>query len=127
MRGASSGLAERRRDLPARLGAHRADMRLEAMALHRRLAVIAHGCGDEVELDVRIIDACGGADEGAGFKMVGRAKAGFEEQPFRADQPLGKQVEFGIERQRLRAALLDIDFHMILQVFADAGPVGDDC
>jgi hypothetical protein len=65
-------------------------MRLEAVRLGCRLAVVAHGGGDEVILDIRIVDAGGGAHEGGGLEMVGGAEPRLEEQPLCADQRLGE-------------------------------------
>lgn len=98
-------------------------MRLEPMALRRRLAVIADGDGQEMILDIGLLDARRRAQEGAGFELVGSAEAGFEEHPLRADNPLHVPGQPGVERDRLQAGLLEIEFHMVLQVGADARPV----
>ena len=45
-------------------------MRLEAVAAHGGLAVVAHGERQEVELDVGIVDAGGGAQEGRALELV---------------------------------------------------------
>ncbi len=114
------------RDRAARLRAHRPDMRLEAVRLGRGLAVVAHGGRDEMILDVGVVDAGRRAHEGCRLEMVGGAEAGLEEQPFGADQRLGERVEDRIERDRLERFLLDVEFHMVLQIAPDAGAVGDD-
>jgi hypothetical protein len=107
--------------MAARLRAHGADMHLEAVAGGGRLAVVADGTGKKMVLDVGVLDAGLGADEGAGFEMVGGAEARAQEQPLGSDQALPEQIELGIERDRLRAADLEIDLQMVLQVLADAG------
>ena len=45
-------------------------MRLEAVRLGRRLAVVAHGGGDEMVLDVGVVDAGRGAHEGGASKWL---------------------------------------------------------
>ena len=58
--------------------------------------------------------------------MVGGAEAAPEQQPARADQRLRHQVPVAVERDRPPARHLQVDLEMVLQVGADAGPVGDD-
>ncbi len=55
--------------------------------------------------------------------MVGGAISRFEEQPLRADHRFREKVELRVERDGLRAFLLDIDFKMILQILAYTGAV----
>ena len=70
-------------DGAARGRAHRADMGLEAVALDRGAAVVADGERQEMVLDVGVVDAGGGADEGGGFELVRGAEAGLGQQPLR--------------------------------------------
>ena len=53
------------------LCAHGACVHLKTITIKSRLAVIAHGGGQEVILNVRIFNARFGADETAGFKVIG--------------------------------------------------------
>ena len=99
-------------------------MGLKAMPIGRRLAVITNGDRQEVILNIGIVDTRFGAHKGGAFKLVGGAKTGFEEQPLSADHRLGKQIQLRIERNRLGAGLLDIQFQMILQIAANAWTVG---
>ena len=112
--------------VPAALRLVGADVDLEAVALERGLAVVAHGRGQEVVLDVRPLDAGPGADEGAGFEVVGGAEAVLEQDPARPDQELGPGVELGVERDRLGAAELKVDLEMVAQILADPGQVVGD-
>ena len=60
------------------------------------------------------------------LEMIGGAEAVPEQEPAQADQRLGEEVPVAIERDRLAALQLEVDFEMVLQVGAHAGPVGDD-
>ncbi|MNT63253.1 hypothetical protein D3C72_2010530 [compost metagenome] len=51
--------------------------------------------------------------------MVTGTQAVFEQQPAQADQRLAQQVHLAVERHRLLAGVLDVDFRMVLKVFAD--------
>ena len=124
-RGCGAGLGRGQSHAAARFRAHRPHVGLEAVALGGGLAVVAHGEGQEVVLDVRVLHAGAGADEAAGFEVVGGAEAIPEQEPARADQALGDKVPVAVERDRLAALHLQVDLQMVLQVGADAGPVGD--
>src|SRR5437868_4585038 len=91
-------------------------MDLIAMSAGRRLAVVADGGGKKMELQVGIFDAGAGADEAAGFEMVGGAEAALEEQPLSTDQRLGEKAHLAIEGDRLPAGDLHENFEMIVQV-----------
>ncbi len=78
-----------------------------------------------MELDVRVANARARADEAAGLEMVGSAEAAPPQQPMQSDQPAGDEAGRAIERDRLFRGDLEIKFEMVLQVFADAPPVGD--
>ena len=110
----------------SRLRSHRPDMRLEAVRFRRRPSVVAHRGGNEMVLDVRVVDAGRGTHEGGCLEMVRCAEAGLEEQPLGADQRFRKWIEDRVERDRLDRFLLDIELHVILQVLSDARPVRDD-
>jgi hypothetical protein len=70
-----------------------APLNLEAMAAEGKLAVIAHGGGQEVILDVGILNAGLRADKAAGFKVIGGSQPGFERQPFQADHAFRKEIK----------------------------------
>ena len=110
-------------DPAAALRAHRADMRLEAVLGGQRTAVIGHGEREEVVLDVGVADAGAGADEAAALEMVGGTQPLLEEEPAQADQGLGPGVHRAVERDRLAAGDLEVEFQMVLQVLAHAGEV----
>src|SRR5215472_2561938 len=113
-------------DAAAALGAHRADMGLEAVAIGERLAVVADREREKVKLEVRPGDAGAAADEAAAFEMIAGAEAMTGEQPAGADQRLRDWVDVRIERDRLAARDLEVEFQMVLQVPADTGAVGED-
>ncbi len=100
-------------------------MRLETMPVRHRAAVIGDGERQEMELNVGIGDAGAAADETAALEMVGRAKPVLAQQPARADRELRQRVHRGIERDRLGAFHLEIEFEMVLQIFADPGQIMD--
>ena len=104
---------------------HRSDMRLEAVAVGVGFAVVAHGDRKKVVLDVRIVDAGSGPNEGAGFELVRCSRTGFEKEPSCADQRLSDQVPVFVERDRLNALLLNVDFGVVLKIPAHTAPVGD--
>ena len=110
-------------DPSAAFGFVRADMDLKSMPCNGRRSIIAHRGGQEMILNIRRLKAGTRSDKCARLKMVGRAEAGFEEEPTRADEELAEQVEFAVETDRLCAMELEIDLHMILQVLADTGEV----
>ncbi len=89
------------------------------------LAVIADSDGDEVILDVGVIDACAGANEGAAFELVGRSGAGAGEEPLRADKGFAEKIPVFVKGYGLGRGHLDIHFQMVLQVLAHARTVGD--
>src|SRR5690242_16374285 len=95
-------------------------MDLEGMARCRGLAVIANGNGEEVIFDIGIFDAGTRANEAAALEMIGGAEARLEQQPFDADEPLGKEIETRQQRDRLERFHLEIDFEMVLQILPNA-------
>ena len=63
-------------------------MHLETMPRGRGLSVVGDGAGQEMILDIRVLNAGTRADETGGFKVIGGAETGLEQQPLQADQPL---------------------------------------
>ena len=55
--------------------------------------------------------------------MIGCAETRLAEYPARADQKLAPRVEFGVQRNRLRTAELEIKLEVVLQVLADPGQI----
>ena len=101
-------------------------MGLIAMAFGLLAAVIGGRDGQEVILQIGMLDAGMAADEAAGLEMVGGARAAAEEGPLHADQELAQRaLHHGIEGDRLQAGVLDIGLEMVLQVLPDAGQVLD--
>ena len=101
-------------------------MRLETVSTRGRAPVIAHGGWQEVVLDVGVLHAWRRTHEGGRLEMVGRAEPALEQQPARPDQRLGERVQHRVKGDRLDRFLLDVEFEVVLQIAADAGPVGDD-
>src|SRR5581483_1469806 len=99
------------------LGAHGPHVSLEPMLASERRAVIVHGHGQEVELNVRIIDARATADETTGLEVVGRAQTLLGENPTGADERLAERRHFRKERDGLLAGHLEIELQVILEVF----------
>ena len=110
-------------DVAAALRLVRPGQHHEAVALQRLLAVVAHGGGQEVELDVGPLQRGVRADEAAGLEVVGHAEPAPEQHPFEADPELAQRVHPAVQRDRLLAGVLDVDLGMVLQVLADARQV----
>ena len=89
-------------------------MGLEPMLLGHRLTVIGHGQGQEMVLDIGIANTGPAADKAAAFEVIGRAQPILEQDPACADQGLGDGVHGRIERYRLLAGDLEIEFQMVL-------------
>ncbi len=79
-----------------------------------------------MELDVRIAHAGARADEAAGLEMIGGAEAAPARKPVKADPGARNEARAAVERDRLLRGDLEIELEMVLQVLADARPVGDD-
>lgn len=60
-------------------------MDLKAVAGEGNFTIIAHSGGDEVVLNIGVVNTCGGTNEAATFKMIGGAEAGFQQHPFRTN------------------------------------------
>ena len=101
-------------------GADAIGMHLEAVTVEGRVPVVAHRAGQEMILDVGPLDTRFRTNEGAGFEMIGRAETGLRQDPAAADQELAPGIEFGIQRDRPGTAKLEVEFEVILQVFAHA-------
>ena len=96
------------------------------MAVEGGVAVVAHGGGQEMVLDVGPFDPRPGADEGTGFEVVGGAEPVLEQDPADPDQQLGKRPQLAVEGDRLAAAELKVDLQVVLQVLADPGQIVGD-
>ncbi len=120
-RGLGRGIGRGDPDAAARVGVHRADVHLVAVPAGGRRAVVADRDRQEVEHQVRVGDVVVAAGESAALEVVGRARAAAQEQPAGADQRPVAPLERGRDRDRLLAAVLDVDLEVILQVLADAG------
>ena len=101
-------------------------MRLKAVLLRERGAVVGHGERQEVVLDVGIGHARTAADEAAGLEVVGRAESVMAQQPTHADHRAREESHGRIERDWLGARDLEVELNVVLQVLADARPVRDD-
>ncbi len=101
-------------------------MRLEAVLARQRRAVIGDGHRQEMELNVGIANAGARADEAAGLEMIGGAEAPSAHKPLGADEGAPEEAGMRKERDRLLGGDLKSEFEMVLQVFANAGPVGND-
>ncbi|MNQ36399.1 hypothetical protein D3C85_499190 [compost metagenome] len=112
------GIGRQRVDMATALRLVGAGQHHEAMALERLVSVITHGRRQEVELDVRPAQALLGADEATRLEMVAGAQAILEQQPAQADQGLGEQAHLAVQRHRLLAFVLDVDFRVVLQILA---------
>jgi hypothetical protein len=95
-------------------------MGLKTMPARRRLAIIAHGDGQEVILDIGIFDTRFGADKGTSLELVAGPQPLARQKPLRADGGLAPEVPVFIQRHRLAGLKLHIDFKVILQVRAHA-------
>ncbi len=111
-------------DPPAGGRARGAGVDLEAVG--RPQPVVAHRQRQEVELHVGPGDVGTRAQEGRGLELVRGAGARAGQQPARADRRLAEQGPVAVQADRALARHLHVDFHVVLQVRADAGAVGDD-
>ncbi len=98
-------------------------MGLEAVLFHTVRAVVVNRYRQEMVLDVRPLEFRTGADEAAGLELVAGADAGAVEQPLCTDGRLVPPQQRRVEGHRLGAGVLQIEFQVILQVFADARQV----
>jgi hypothetical protein len=79
--------------------------------------------GQEVELQVRMLDAGLGADEAAGLQVRGGADALAGQEPLHAAHRHAVRLGISVERDRLGAVLLDIHLQVLLEILPDAGQV----
>ena len=77
-------------------------------------------------LEVRPFHAVAGTDEAAALEVVGGAEPPLGQQPLGADLRLRHLAERPVERDRLAAFHLEIEFEVVCEVAADARPVGHD-
>ena len=111
------------RDPPPAARLVRADVDLKTMPVEGRAPVIAHSRGQKVVLDVRPLHPLVRADKGAGLEVVGRAEPGLGQHPPRPDPRLAERVQPPVQRNRLGAAVLEVDLQMILQIGTNPGQV----
>ena len=100
-------------------------MGLKPMAPDRRLAIIAHRNGQEVELDIGIVDASARPHKATAFELVRGPRTGPREKPARADVGFADKAPVFVQADRLARGHLDVNLEVVLQVRADARPVGD--
>jgi hypothetical protein len=79
-----------------------------------------------MKLNVGITDSGARADEAAGLEMIGGAETAPACKPLRPDEGAPEEAGMGKERDRLPGGDLKGEFEMVLQVFANARPVGKD-
>src|SRR6056297_3217460 len=91
---------------------HRADMQLEPVPLGRGRTVVADSNGQEVKLQIGVLDPLIAADKTTRFKVIGCSSALAAEQPVKADLRLIVPFEGRIHADRLRARILNIEFKM---------------
>ena len=112
-------------DLSTGRAAHGSGVRLKAMTLCGRLAVIAHGNRQKVILDVGIIHAGGRANKRTAFELIAGSGSGAIEKPTGADISLAHQVPVSKQANGLRGGGLNVEFQMILQILAHTRTVRD--
>lgn len=96
------------------------------MALKRAAAVVSNRARQKVILDVGPGNSGSGPDESTGLEMIGAAEPGSTGQPLATCKESAKLVQFRIQRYRLLASVLKIDFQMILQILAHTREFVDD-
>src|SRR3546814_15515759 len=82
------GVGRLKRHLAAARREQRPDVGLEAVTAGGVAGGVGHGDGQEVILQVRMLDAGAAADEAGGLEVAGGAAAGPEEKPVDAAQRL---------------------------------------
>ena len=95
-------------------------MRLKAVRFAGVAAVVAHGDGQKVILDIGPGKFFIAADKAAAFEMVGSAQACALKEPFCADSGLVPPLRGGGDRHGLCAFILHIELEVILQIVAHA-------
>src|SRR5438876_6739487 len=74
-------------------------------------------------LQIRMRDLGVAADEGAGIKMRGSPQSGFQQEPSRADNHSCYWILRHVERDRLFAGVLNVEFEVVVEIAADTGQV----
>src|SRR5258708_11364751 len=97
-----------------------------AGAAGRDRAVIADRDRQEVEHQVRVVDALVAPREAASLEVVGRSRAAAEEEPIGPDPRAVLPFQRGLHRDRELAPVLDVHLEVILQVLADARKIRRD-
>jgi hypothetical protein len=85
--------------------------------------VVVHDGGQELDQDIGMGDAGFGAQQGAGFNVVGRAGSLVGGEPLRADHQLAVRPQVLADRDRLVDLELHVDQRVVVHVLADAGQV----
>ncbi|MNN79050.1 hypothetical protein D3C81_1956590 [compost metagenome] len=85
------------------------------------LPVIGDGQRQEVKLDVGINDARPAANMTAALEVVGRTRPAPGSEPLDTDLGLAQKALGGKQANRLGALHLEVELHMIHQVFAHFG------
>ena len=95
----------------------RSDVDLETVAVESLGTVVAHGCGEEVKLDIRPFLFRAGADERTGLEVIRAAQPVPEQQPAQSDQRLAEGMQRPVQGDRLPAPVLTVNLDVILKVF----------
>ena len=105
------------------LRAHRTDMRLIPVPARRGFAVVAYGDRQEMDLNVRVLDAGPRSNERSALEMIRCARTRSEQQPLNGGPGTTRKVPVLVQRYREFARLLHVDFQMILKVCSNAPPI----
>ena len=101
-------------------GSHGAHVGLKTVARRGRVTVVAHRHGQEMVLQVGLLNTRFAADETTRFKMVGGPQAGLKQQPLQANFGLDQGVDRRVQRDGFFAGVLHIGFEVVLEVLAHA-------
>ena len=77
-------------------------------------------------LDVGVALAGATADEAAGLEVIGRPQAVLAQHPAQADQRLAVGRHLRIQRDRLGAGDLKVEFQVVLQILTHSGELPND-
>ena len=98
-------------------------MGLEPMAFRCGLAIVAHRNGQEVILNIRVVDSLVRPNEGGTFKLVRRPKASLAKEPLRPNPGLAQKVPIFEQGNRLLRGKLKLELQVILQVLTHTGAI----
>ena len=76
-------------------------------------------------MNIRVLHAGFGTDEGCTLKLVGCPHSLFCKQPLRANDGFGKDIPVTVECYRLAGGHLDINLQVVLQIAPHTGAVRD--